>query len=489
MDSIYHQYLSLMLKEEGHDSSRWTPCYRALDHGWNVSTFHQKCGNKGPTLSIVRKENFVFGGFTERSWGEDEMDSNFELNFWRLDVSDYVWVDGSSSISQFTASMWIKISGSYPFTLFSFGSVAVMIHFYIERSDRTHLCIWDGSNRLCSLITLTQSYLTDGSWRHLTVTWCNSVEWTLSLDGQLLGSKTEYTWSSFSNIPVGTLLIGQNQHPINFSIPGSFQGQITAFNMWNHKMDDSEIAMLAQSCVNIPGNVFRWSTFKNNVHGALKLVKPSTCQQSYDVHFWRQNKDDYIRSNSSSASSMTSFTVSFWIMSSLQNFQIAFSFISTEVVVEFEINNSGAPGICFVLDNNQAAANCSYIDSPSSKLNDGFWHQIVAVWSGIDKSWIASIDGVSQERQSHPSWTTDSIPTAATLMIGQLPPSLSGDSSKSFLGRITLFNMWDHTGEASELAMLARGCRNDPGNLFSWNTLKSSASYGQLKIIEPSSCM
>lgn len=129
-----------------------------------------------------------------------------------------------------------------------------------------------------SLITLTQPYLTDGSWRHLTVTWCNSVEWTLSLDGQLLGSTTEDTWSSFSNIPVGTLLIGQNQHPINFPIPGSFQGQITAFNVWNHKMDDSEIAMLAQSCVNIPGNVFRWSTFKNNVHGALKLVKPSTCE-------------------------------------------------------------------------------------------------------------------------------------------------------------------------------------------------------------------
>ena len=70
MDSVYHKYLSLMLKEEGHDSSRWTPCYRSLNDGWSVSTFHQKCDNKGPTLSIVRKDNFVFGGFTERSWGE-----------------------------------------------------------------------------------------------------------------------------------------------------------------------------------------------------------------------------------------------------------------------------------------------------------------------------------------------------------------------------------------------------------------------------------
>lgn len=134
----------------------------------------------------------------------------------------------------------------------------------------------------------------------------------------------------------------------------------------------------------------------------------------------------------------------------------------------------------------------SYIDSPSSKLNDGFWHQIVAVWSGGDKSWIVYIDGVSQGWKPHPSWTTDSIqpvPPGATLKIGQLPLSLSADSSKSFLGRITLFNMWDHTLETSKLAMLGRGCRDDPGNLFSWSTLKSSAGYGQLKIIEPSSCM
>ena len=68
--------------------------------------------------------------------------------------------------------------------------------------------------------------------------------------------------------------------------------------------------------------------------------------------------DDYVRSSNSPASSMTSFTVSFWIMSSLQNFQIAFSFTTTEVDVEFEINNSGAPGICFVLGNDQAAADC-----------------------------------------------------------------------------------------------------------------------------------
>lgn len=103
------------------------------------------------------------------------------------------------------------------------------------------------------------------------------MNWTLFLDGRFVDDGIKTSWSSFSNIPVETLRIGQNQPPITYPT-GSFEGQITSFNMWNYKMDDSEIAMLAQSCVNIPGNVFQWITFKDNVHGALKLVKPSTCK-------------------------------------------------------------------------------------------------------------------------------------------------------------------------------------------------------------------
>lgn len=57
-----------MLIEEGYDSSLWIPCYVALRHGWNVSSFHELCDNMAPTLTIVRKDNYIFGGFTENSW-------------------------------------------------------------------------------------------------------------------------------------------------------------------------------------------------------------------------------------------------------------------------------------------------------------------------------------------------------------------------------------------------------------------------------------
>ena len=69
MDSVFHQYLSRMLEEEGRGSSWWRPCYHAARHDWNVSSFHEHCDNKGPTLTIVRKDSYVFGGFTEQSWG------------------------------------------------------------------------------------------------------------------------------------------------------------------------------------------------------------------------------------------------------------------------------------------------------------------------------------------------------------------------------------------------------------------------------------
>ena len=67
-NSVHHQHLSRMLIEEGYDSSLWIPCYVALRHGWNVSSFHELCDNMAPTLTIVRKDNYIFGGFTENSW-------------------------------------------------------------------------------------------------------------------------------------------------------------------------------------------------------------------------------------------------------------------------------------------------------------------------------------------------------------------------------------------------------------------------------------
>ena len=42
--------------------------FRASRDGFAAATFHSKCDNKGPTVTIVRSGNNIFGGFTEVSW-------------------------------------------------------------------------------------------------------------------------------------------------------------------------------------------------------------------------------------------------------------------------------------------------------------------------------------------------------------------------------------------------------------------------------------
>ena len=46
----------------------WLLLFRASRDGFAAKTFHSKCDLKGPTVTIVKCDNNVFGGFTENSW-------------------------------------------------------------------------------------------------------------------------------------------------------------------------------------------------------------------------------------------------------------------------------------------------------------------------------------------------------------------------------------------------------------------------------------
>ena len=50
--------------------SLWKRCWRASVDGLAASTFHSRCDGKGPTVTIIRVERYIFGGYTSRSWGK-----------------------------------------------------------------------------------------------------------------------------------------------------------------------------------------------------------------------------------------------------------------------------------------------------------------------------------------------------------------------------------------------------------------------------------
>ena len=68
---------SVILTNEEHRSKlngwlpqydKWHLLFRASRDGFTTQAFHTKCDNKGPTVTIVKSGNNIFGGFTENSW-------------------------------------------------------------------------------------------------------------------------------------------------------------------------------------------------------------------------------------------------------------------------------------------------------------------------------------------------------------------------------------------------------------------------------------
>ena len=47
---------------------KWYLLFRASRDDFRASTFHSKCDNKGPTVTIVKSGRNIFGGFTQRAW-------------------------------------------------------------------------------------------------------------------------------------------------------------------------------------------------------------------------------------------------------------------------------------------------------------------------------------------------------------------------------------------------------------------------------------
>ena len=46
----------------------WRLLFQASRDGFATKTFHTKCDDKGPTVTIVKSGDYIFGGFTEVSW-------------------------------------------------------------------------------------------------------------------------------------------------------------------------------------------------------------------------------------------------------------------------------------------------------------------------------------------------------------------------------------------------------------------------------------
>lgn len=68
--SYYFTHFSEIMQTVADSNLVWKLCYRASYHGWAASIFHSNCDGKRDTVTIIRKDQYVFGGYTDIPWGK-----------------------------------------------------------------------------------------------------------------------------------------------------------------------------------------------------------------------------------------------------------------------------------------------------------------------------------------------------------------------------------------------------------------------------------
>lgn len=101
--------------------------------------------------------------------------------------------------------------------------------------------------------------------------------------------------------------------------------------------------------------------------------------------------------------------------------------------------------------------------------NDGMWHHICVTWSSYDGSWAIYKDGTAEDRGFGLA-TATYIPADGCIVLGQEQDKRgSGFSApESFIGTLTLLNIWDYVLSSEEIAAFSTRCDKYHGNVRSW---------------------
>ncbi|KAL9961657.1 hypothetical protein ACROYT_G030647 [Oculina patagonica] len=68
-NGFFLSHLSRFMEPVAGGNSLWNLCYRATLHGWAARSFHSNCDGKRHTITIIRKGQYVFGGYVDIPWG------------------------------------------------------------------------------------------------------------------------------------------------------------------------------------------------------------------------------------------------------------------------------------------------------------------------------------------------------------------------------------------------------------------------------------
>ena len=113
LDSKYlvqlNSYLDPVRQTTGRSS--FVRCWHAKTDSWAASTFHRNCDGKGPTVTIVQVGSYIFGGYTDKSWGGmyQFITALMTHRSYMFSVSLWTGENDSNTLRVGAYFLWIKI--------------------------------------------------------------------------------------------------------------------------------------------------------------------------------------------------------------------------------------------------------------------------------------------------------------------------------------------------------------------------------------------
>ncbi|EDO28751.1 predicted protein [Nematostella vectensis] len=122
----------------------------------------------------------------------------------------------------------------------------------------------------------------DSHWHHYCASWTDSTNaWKTYLNGTLKGHGEEaLSMEDSLQCPLHdvSIVLGADQDGYQSKFKEPFLGNMTAVNIWNRELTDTEIADLAKECPSGIGNFLSWEGFLMKFSDKTRMICPVECE-------------------------------------------------------------------------------------------------------------------------------------------------------------------------------------------------------------------
>ncbi|XP_070546665.1 uncharacterized protein [Ptychodera flava] len=326
-----------------------------------------------------------------------------------------------------------------------------------------------------------------GLWHHMCVAWKNFEDlenqgvYEIYKDGKL---RFEGTGMAINDTILGggTLLIGKPNPELSGS---AYEGELTQFNMWSSKLDESEIQALSEDSINRGcGDIVRWTSIEPSDLDSVSVSDsdlpatpsyPRFCQdQSVKNDYWVFDGGDSQVTYDRPIPELSEFTVCFWIRVTDP------SGLNQQTILSYIVDGD-EEGSIVLEDPSDLEMTIRNEKEKSSRLGveDGDWHHVCVSWSSKNGQHKYYVDGQVKKRRNLA--TDKSIRGGGTLVLGQKQTNFDwgNDPFSALSADISGFNMWSEALHQDDIGGMFRDrCNRTCGDVIWTSYFDSERTQG-----------